>query len=69
MSSVRARDAETDHEKRIEMANEADKLIWESVHTLPLYQRPQLVGAVSNLANFGADGFSTTRPENWGFTA
>ncbi|WP_043502502.1 ABC transporter family substrate-binding protein [Georgenia sp. SUBG003] len=62
-------DSETDHEKRIEMANEADKLIWESVHTLPLYQRPQLVGAVSNLANFGAEGFSTTRPENWGFTA
>ncbi|GAA4288768.1 ABC transporter family substrate-binding protein [Georgenia daeguensis] len=60
---------ETDLEKRIELTNEADKLIWESVHTLPLYQRPDLVATVSNLANFGATGFSTTRAENWGFVA
>jgi len=60
---------ETDLEKRIELTNEADKLIWEAVHTLPLYQRPDLVATVSNLANFGATGFSTTRAENWGFVA
>ncbi|PFG38759.1 peptide/nickel transport system substrate-binding protein [Georgenia soli] len=60
---------ETDNDKRIELTNQADKLIWESVHTLPLYQRPDLVATVSNLANFGAEGFSTTRPENWGFVA
>ncbi|MCK6210947.1 ABC transporter family substrate-binding protein [Georgenia sp. EYE_87] len=60
---------ETDNDKRIELTNQADQLIWESVHTLPLYQRPDLVATVANLANFGAEGFSTTRPENWGFVA
>ncbi|UNX55663.1 ABC transporter family substrate-binding protein [Georgenia sp. TF02-10] len=60
---------ETDHDRRIELANEADTMIWESVHTLPLYQRPDIAATVSNLANFGAMGFSTTRAENWGFTA
>ena len=62
-------DVETDPATRIELANEADVMIWESVHTLPLYQRPELVATVSNLANFGATGFSTTRAENWGFVS
>ena len=60
---------EMDHEARIEKANEADRMIWESVHTLPLYQRPELVATVDNLANFGAFGFSTNRPEDWGYVA
>ena len=60
---------EMDHEARIEKANEADRMIWESVHTLPLYQRPELVATVDNLANFGAFGFSSNRPEDWGYVA
>ncbi|GAA4421783.1 ABC transporter family substrate-binding protein [Georgenia halophila] len=62
-------DVETDEEKRIEMANQADQMIWEEVHTLPLYQRPEIYATDNNLANYGAEGFSTTRPENWGFVA
>ncbi|WP_164737331.1 ABC transporter family substrate-binding protein [Georgenia sp. SYP-B2076] len=60
---------ETDHEARLELADQADELIWAEAHTLPLYQRPQLVAAVSDLANVGATGLSSTRPENWGFVA
>ncbi|MPV36934.1 ABC transporter family substrate-binding protein [Georgenia subflava] len=62
-------DVETDNDARVDLANQADQMIWESGHTLPLYQRPELVATVSNLANFGATGFSTTRAENWGFVA
>ena len=41
------------------LANEAAKLIWENVMTLPLYQRPELIAAKSKLANYGAFGLST----------
>lgn len=60
---------ETDRTTRLDLADQADELIWEGVHTLPLYQRPQLVAAVSDLANVGAPGLSSTRPEDWGFVA
>lgn len=59
----------TDAEARIAQANQMDRMIWESVHTLPLYQRPQLIAAVSGLANFGAKGYSNPRAEDWGFVA
>ena len=29
----------------------------------------ELIATVKNLANFGATGYSTTRPENWGYVA
>jgi peptide/nickel transport system substrate-binding protein len=51
-------DVETDPAKRIDLANQADKIIWENVHTLPLYQRPELIAVKSKLANYGAFGFS-----------
>ena len=59
---------ETDPEKRIELANQADKIIWENVHTLPLYQRPELIAVRSDLANYGAFGLSSVQWENVGFT-
>ena len=59
---------ETDHEKRIALANQADRIIWENVHTLPLYQRPELIATRRNLANYGAFGLSSVRWENVGFT-
>jgi peptide/nickel transport system substrate-binding protein len=62
---------ETDPQTRIDLANQIDVLIWEEVHTLPLYQRPQIVATVENLANYGAEGFSSyssAHPEDWGFT-
>jgi peptide/nickel transport system substrate-binding protein len=51
-------DVETDPAKRIELGNQAAKIIWENVHTLPLYQRPSLIAAKAKLANWGAFGFS-----------
>jgi len=51
-------DVETDPAKRIDLAAQADKIIWENVHTLPLYQRPSLIGVKSKLANYGAFGLS-----------
>ncbi len=58
---------ETDPEQRIALANEADRIIWENVHTLPLYQRPELIAADSNLANYGAFGLSSIHWEHVGF--
>ncbi|MDX6322602.1 MAG: glutathione transport system substrate-binding protein [Propionibacteriaceae bacterium] len=60
-------DVENDRAKRAQMANEANKLIWEEVMTLPLYQRPELIAAKTKLANFGAVGLSTLRYENIGY--
>jgi glutathione transport system substrate-binding protein len=51
-------DVETDPAKRIELAAQADKIIWENVHTLPLYQRPDLTAVKSKLANYGSFGLS-----------
>ena len=44
--------------------------IWNVVHSLTLYQRPEIIATKSNLANFGAFGFATPpRYEDIGFTA
>jgi len=59
--------AEINPEKRIELANKADRIIWENVHTLPLYQRPELIATRRDLANYGAFGMSSTHWENVGF--
>ena len=59
--------SETDPEKRTALANEADKIIWENVHTLPLYQRPELIAVRRDLANYGAFGLSSVQWENVGF--
>jgi len=39
--------------------NDADKLIWGEVHSLMLYQRPQMNGVKNGLANIGSFGFAT----------
>ncbi|GAA0365288.1 ABC transporter family substrate-binding protein [Actinoallomurus spadix] len=39
-------------------ANAADRMIWQEMHSLPLYQRPQIVPVRSSLANWGAFGLS-----------
>lgn len=49
-------------------ANAADVLIWRSVHSLTLYQRPQIVPARSSLANWGAFGFRDPVWTDVGFT-
>jgi peptide/nickel transport system substrate-binding protein len=58
---------ETDPANRIALANKVDKILWENVHTLPLYQRPELIAVRRDLANYGAFGLSSVQWENIGF--
>jgi len=58
---------EADRETRVELANEVDRIVWENVHTLPLYQRPELIATGSKLANYGAFGLGSVVWENVGF--
>lgn len=51
-------DTEMDVAKRTELGNQAAQAIWEAVHTLPLYQRPMLIGVREKLANIGAMGMA-----------
>jgi len=62
-------DVETDPAKRIDLGNQAAKIIWENVNLLPLYQRPELKATKTKLANYGAFGFSdkTFHWENVGY--
>ncbi|UOY03826.1 ABC transporter family substrate-binding protein [Blastococcus sp. PRF04-17] len=60
--------SELDPERAREMANEIDAQIWDIVHSLTLYQRPDIWATVDNLANFGAFGFASARYQDIGFT-
>ncbi|MBB4916297.1 ABC transporter family substrate-binding protein [Streptosporangium saharense] len=48
--------------------NAADKLIWEAVNVVTLYQRPQNVAVNKNIANYGARGFYDLKYQDIGFT-
>ena len=48
-----------DDTERAAIANQIDVILWEYGHTVPLYQRPELVANRAELANFGAFGFQT----------
>ncbi|GII91753.1 ABC transporter family substrate-binding protein [Sinosporangium siamense] len=61
--------SELDPGQAITEANAADRLIWEAVNVLPLYQRPQNIAVRQTLANIGARGFYSFRYEDIGFTA
>ncbi|WP_338070959.1 ABC transporter family substrate-binding protein [Actinomadura bangladeshensis] len=61
--------AETDPPRIHALVNRADRLIWQQASVLPLYQRPQLVAARSDLANLGACGFLEPAYQNIGFTS
>jgi peptide/nickel transport system substrate-binding protein len=50
---------ELDRVKAIELANQVDTLIWDEVHSLTLYQRPEIVVCKRSLVNFGAFGFAS----------
>ena len=60
---------ELDPAKAIETANQIDKLIWEEVHSLTMYQRPDIWAVKSNLANMGAFGFASITYEDIGWLA
>lgn len=60
--------AETaDDDERRKLTNECDKVIWEHVFNFPMYERQQLTAVPKKLANFGAVGLASFRPENVGF--
>lgn len=61
-------DVEMDEDKRSELGNQIDKLVWDEVMNAPLYRRMEYTAVPQNLANFGAFGLSTGRAENIGFT-
>jgi peptide/nickel transport system substrate-binding protein len=58
---------ETDRAKRVELTNQADAIIWENAHTLPLYQRPELIAVKSKVANYGAKGLGSFTWEDVGY--
>ncbi|MFI7633186.1 ABC transporter family substrate-binding protein [Nonomuraea sp. NPDC049400] len=60
--------SEADQAKSFEKANAADKLIWDLVHTIPLYQRPEIWATKKTLANFGARGYKFYDWASVGFT-
>jgi len=60
--------SEFDEQKAIDLANQIDAAIWDEVHSLTLYQRPDIVATRSQLANFGAFGFASVVYEDIGFT-
>ena len=60
--------SEFDEQKAIDLANQIDAALWGEVHSLPLYQRPDIAATRSQLANFGAFGFASVVYEDIGFT-
>jgi peptide/nickel transport system substrate-binding protein len=64
---LQAASSELDAAKARDLINQADRLVWDEVHSLILYQRPQIYGARANLANVGAFGFKSPKYEDMGF--
>ncbi|MGH8932740.1 MAG: ABC transporter family substrate-binding protein [Egibacteraceae bacterium] len=60
--------SELDRARMLQMTNEIDAMIWREVHSLPLYQRPDIVASRSDLASYGAFGFASIIYEDIGFT-
>ena len=60
--------SEFDEQKAIDLGNQIDAALWDEVHSLPLYQRPDIAATRSQLANFGAFGFASVTYEDIGFT-
>jgi peptide/nickel transport system substrate-binding protein len=58
---------QVDVEKGRDLINQADKLIWDEVHSLILFQRPQNIAVSAKLANVGAFGFKTPNYVDMGF--
>ncbi|MFF5208135.1 ABC transporter family substrate-binding protein [Streptosporangium sp. NPDC000396] len=60
--------AALDGAQAVAATNVADKLIWEAVNVVTLYQRPQNVAVKKTIANFGARGFYDLKYQDIGFT-
>jgi peptide/nickel transport system substrate-binding protein len=59
--------SELDSQKAVDLTYQIDQKVWEAGHSVPLYQRPDLVGTKSNLVNFGSMGFADYVYEDIGF--
>ncbi|MFF7353157.1 MULTISPECIES: ABC transporter family substrate-binding protein [Streptomyces] len=59
--------ATLDEDEEVSLIRKADARIWAAGGSIPLYQRPQLVGVRKNLVNAGAFGFQTPVYEDMGF--
>ena len=59
---------EFDPARKIELANQIDREIWNNGHSLPLYQRPDVIAVRRGVANFGAFGFTKPIYTDIGFT-
>ena len=57
-----------DPKKRCELANQADQEVYKLVHSITLFQRNNVVGVPTNVANFGAFGFTSIDWTKVGFT-
>ncbi|MGW2032484.1 ABC transporter family substrate-binding protein [Streptomyces sp. NPDC001811] len=56
-----------DEDEERSLIRKADARIWAAAGSIPLYQRPQLVGVRKNVVNAGAFGFGTPVYEDMGF--
>ncbi|MEV6008628.1 ABC transporter family substrate-binding protein [Streptomyces sp. NPDC051976] len=61
--------ATTDQTASDALYNQADALIWEQVHSIELYQRPQIIAVRKGLANFGASGLGDWQYNTMGWTS
>ncbi|MET7716069.1 ABC transporter family substrate-binding protein [Streptomyces sp. NPDC005407] len=59
--------AELDEDAARDLVRRADARIWAAAGSIPLYQRPELVAAKSQVANAGAFGFAAPRYQDIGF--
>ncbi|MFE7121082.1 ABC transporter substrate-binding protein, partial [Streptomyces sp. NPDC057654] len=59
--------AELDAGASRDLVERADARIWAAAGSIPLYQRPELIAAKSEIANAGAFGFTTPRYQDIGF--
>ncbi|MFB7665237.1 ABC transporter family substrate-binding protein [Kitasatospora sp. NPDC056138] len=59
--------AELDPTAQRRLLQQADGRIWQLAHSVPLYQRPDLVAVRKTVANAGAYGFVTPRFQDLGF--
>ena len=59
--------SELDPNKATDLTYQIDQKIWEEGHSVPLYQRPDLVATKSNLVNYGSFGFADVDYTSIGF--
>ena len=59
--------SELDPAKATDLTYQIDQAIWTEGHSVPLYQRPDLVGTRNNLVNYGSFGFADVDYTSIGF--